>query len=131
MRDRAFRRFQTRKAKRRAWNLRVNIWCWGPDDEPDPHWVGIMASTHCQPCSCRGCGNQRKWEGPSYQERRTFQPDWSVADMRPPGYRDRPPRRKSEAKRKRAKAMSEACRLDKDARQERIWKELRKVMKSG
>jgi hypothetical protein len=69
-------------------------------------------------------------EGPTRQERRDTLPDWSPADLRSPDYRDKP-RRKSVAKRLRAKAMSTAALADKAVRQEKIWKELKRALKSG
>lgn len=59
-RGRAYRRHQARLAKRRAYGF-LRIW-WGLPD-PLPAHVGIFASTHCKPCSCWMCGNQRAVEG--------------------------------------------------------------------
>lgn len=71
MRTRAFRRHQAnRHMMRRLKEDRnqhyndLTCACW-----TDPK---AMARFKEQPqvCSCRGCGNQRKWEGDSIQERR-------------------------------------------------------------
>jgi hypothetical protein len=38
--------------------------------DPSPTWLGKMISTHGKPCSCSlGCGNRRKWDGPTVAER--------------------------------------------------------------
>lgn len=83
-RSRSFRRAQLAKAKQRARNLYVRVWQvksrvklpgarWsipGPVEEPSATWTGKMASTHCKPCSCPGCGNPRSHFGePTRQER--------------------------------------------------------------
>ena len=65
MRGRAFRRHQTRLAKRRAYNY---LRTWAGDNNPEPGRVGVWASTHCCPCSCWMCGNWRGIEGPTRQE---------------------------------------------------------------
>jgi hypothetical protein len=71
MRTRAFRRHQTeRHMNRRLKEDRnqhyddLDCKCW--------HDPKAMARFKEQPqvCSCRGCGNQRRWEGPTMQERR-------------------------------------------------------------
>jgi hypothetical protein len=71
MRGRAFRRHQTyRHLWRRLKEDRnehyndLNCACW--------HDPKAMARFKEQPqvCSCRGCGNQRRHEGPTMQERR-------------------------------------------------------------
>lgn len=68
-RGRAFRRHQARLAKRRAFfHL---YYRWGFEvDWITPARVGQLASTHCCPCSCQGCGNMRRLYGPTWPERR-------------------------------------------------------------
>ncbi len=51
-RGRAFRKRQLRKKKRQARDLWAS---WGPGEKPTGKWVGVMASTHCRPCSCIMC----------------------------------------------------------------------------
>jgi hypothetical protein len=74
MRTRAFRRHQVYRHLRRRLKEDRNqhhndlaCACW--------HDPRAMARFKEQPqiCSCYGCGNQRKWEGPSMQERRANQ----------------------------------------------------------
>lgn len=74
MRVRAFRRHQARrhmrhrlKEDRNQHYNNLTCPCW--------HDPRAMARFKEQPqiCSCRGCGNQRKWEGLTIQERRAFQ----------------------------------------------------------
>lgn len=78
-RGRAFRRHQARLAKRRAQHF-LHVW-WGLP-APEPAHVGIFASTHCKPCSCWMCGNQRAVEGPTRAELRaelTFKEELTAA----------------------------------------------------
>lgn len=69
----SYRRCKAEKAKRRAnflwckvrrssrfsykWNVEHNSHVF---NEPSNRWLGIMASTHCKPCSCYHCGNPRR-----------------------------------------------------------------------
>jgi hypothetical protein len=71
MRQGSFRRHQTERHMRRRLSEDRNQHyadlacpCW-----TDPR---VMARFKEQPqvCSCRGCGNQRRWEGLTLQERR-------------------------------------------------------------
>ena len=60
---RAIRRHHTsrlKKARRNYWGRR----------EMTPAELGTVARTP-QVCSCRGCGNQRKYEGETLQEKRS------------------------------------------------------------
>jgi hypothetical protein len=74
MRSRAFRRHQTIRHMRRRLKQDRNQHY---GDLKCPCWYDprAMARFKEQPqiCSCRGCGNQRKYEGPTLQERRRFQ----------------------------------------------------------
>jgi len=56
----AQRRHHTRRLKRN----RKNYWHW---DKKTPGELGVLVDTP-HPCSCRGCGNQRKREGETRQE---------------------------------------------------------------
>lgn len=76
-RDRAYRRFRARKAKKRA-ELVYLLWdCGdGPHTETDEafrkRWVGFMANCHCVPCSCFMCGNVRRFgNAPTLAEKRS------------------------------------------------------------
>jgi len=140
MRNRAFRRFQLRQAKRRARNLWVRIWQmqdyigdrWDTRlgyyfSEPDKRWVGIQASTHCKPCSCHGCGNARRHEGPTIQERRASQPDWEPCEALDPNRTAQPRARHERTKAERI-ARKEARRQrlkEKDEQFAKIMRELR------
>lgn len=66
---RAERRAQSDRAKARA-RRQLAIWNHGYRD--DRGVIGRVARTR-KPCSCRGCGNQRRWEGPSVRELRQMQ----------------------------------------------------------
>ena len=57
----AQRRHHTRRLKRN----RKNYWHW---NEKTPGELGVLVNTP-HPCSCRSCGNQRKWEGETKQEK--------------------------------------------------------------
>ena len=99
----AFRRHQQAKAKTRARNLWVRIrqiqeyvggnWRVRMGEQPcEPTAVGlgIMASTHCKPCSCYCCGNPRRHHGgPTPQELRAQLDDSWLLD--PGAWRDGPP----------------------------------------
>lgn len=65
---RAERRAQSDRAKARA-RRQLAIW---RQSSPDGTAVGRVARTR-KPCSCRGCGNQRQWEGPPVSELRQMQ----------------------------------------------------------
>lgn len=65
-RGRAFRRHQARLAKRRAYNF---LRWWWQSEPPPTNLVNLFATTHCKPCSCWSCGNWRRMEGPTRQER--------------------------------------------------------------
>ncbi len=71
MRSRSFRRHQANRHMRRRLKEDRNQHY---DDLKCPCWHDpkAMARFKEQPqiCSCRGCGNQRRWEGPTMQERR-------------------------------------------------------------
>jgi len=59
MRDRAFRRKQEAKKKRKARHI-LKLWFYyNEDDEPSEQQLGQMTSTHCCPCSRYCCGNTR------------------------------------------------------------------------
>jgi len=76
-RSRAFRRHQLLRSKAKAarlarWWLRFGAehggmvrlgTKWVPREEWIQGWIVRMASTHCKPCSCVGCGNPRKHFG--------------------------------------------------------------------
>ena len=55
-RTKAFRRSCEKKAKIKA---KKSIMAEGLDERG----IGVMASTHCKPCSCEMCGNPRKFFG--------------------------------------------------------------------
>lgn len=42
--------------------------------------IGKLASVHCKPCSCYMCGNPRKYNGKTIQERKQclveYEDDW-------------------------------------------------------
>ena len=76
-RDRAYRRFRARLAKKRA-GLLFLIWRCGEGLPPESaelfrrRWIGLMANCHCTPCSCFMCGNVRRISGePTPAERRS------------------------------------------------------------
>ena len=56
MRGRAERRQQELRAKDKARRFMRQVW----REEPNPRWVGRLASTHCVPCSCIFCRNPRE-----------------------------------------------------------------------
>lgn len=72
MRGKAIRRHHYQRLKRRRkryWSGPIGSnptvrYAWTEDQR-----LGFLATTP-QNCSCRGCGNQRKWEGPTRQERK-------------------------------------------------------------
>lgn len=78
VRGRAYRRAQRERAEAYAYQVIYNIWkdyssYW---KQRNPEWrrelalrVNLMATT-MKPCSCRGCGHVRLYEGPTEQERR-------------------------------------------------------------
>jgi len=74
-RNRAWRRRQAQRAKHRTIsflknNLNLKYQAY------DPKAVGIWTSTHRRPCSCRSCGNPRKYYGAlTLQEQRWLAPD--------------------------------------------------------
>lgn len=73
IRDRAFRRNQTIRAKRKALIVLKDSWDYNPKDV-DPRNIGKVASTHGKPCSCWMCGNPRRYFGElTVQERRFHQ----------------------------------------------------------
>lgn len=138
-RGRAFRRHQLRKAKRRARNLWVHVWqatepigdTWSTrmgyrPCEPTPKWVGTMASTHCKPCSCSGCGHQRHHEGPTIQERRAFQKDWEPWEALDPNRTAQPRSRKKRTKAEILARRDARC-LRLKERDERFARYLREV----
>lgn len=60
---RATRRHHKARMKRRAVAVR-------------PHAPGaVKLADHMANCSCFMCGHMRRWQGPTLQERRAFQPD--------------------------------------------------------
>lgn len=69
--NRAFRRRQTQRHQSRRLKQDRNEHY---NDLTCPCWTDpkAMARFKEQPqvCSCRGCGNQRRWEGPTLQERK-------------------------------------------------------------
>jgi len=65
---RAERRAQSDRAKARA---RRQFAIWNQHD-PDEKAIGRVARTR-KPCSCRACGNQRRFEGPPARELRHMQ----------------------------------------------------------
>ena len=71
MRSRAFRRHEADRHMRRRLKEDRNQHY---DDLDCPCWTDpkVMARFKEQPqlCSCHGCGNQRRYEGPTIQERR-------------------------------------------------------------
>lgn len=67
--NRAVRRhhIERLKAKRKGyWGYPHHYGIWAPE-QMDARQLGKVAQ-YPQPCSCRGCGNQRKWEGPKFAE---------------------------------------------------------------
>jgi hypothetical protein len=76
MRTQAFRRHQTHRHMRRRLKEDRNEHY---DDLNCPCWTSAKAMARFkeqpQVCSGRCCGNWRKWEGPTIQERRIFQAD--------------------------------------------------------
>mgnify|MGYP006908314638 CR=1 FL=1 len=73
-RGRAWRRRQARKAKDHARWVLTAVWgITDPEWIPSEQMIGIWASTHCKPCSCWGCGNARRAEGPTRQELRSLE----------------------------------------------------------
>ena len=60
-RGRAFRREQLRKKKRQARTL-WRRWFEEDRGKAPAKWVGVMASTHCRPCSCYLCSGYKKHE---------------------------------------------------------------------
>ena len=82
IRDRAYRRSQTVKAKKKAKFLMEKIQGWAVMSQDgtknmdwiSPRMIGVQASTHSKPCSCMGCGNPRRHFGElTVQERRYLQ----------------------------------------------------------
>ncbi len=70
MRDLAYRRAQTNRAKQKAAKVVNRWWGWLPV-EIDHRDIGKMASVHCSPCSCYMCGNPRRhFDELTVQERR-------------------------------------------------------------
>lgn len=75
---RPLRRHNAQIAKDRARFMAHSIWRTHPKDDRS---IGRLASVHCVPCSCPGCGNYRRnpWmigaKGLTMQERREFQRD--------------------------------------------------------
>lgn len=69
---RATRRAAVERKKGQARHLLTKVWCYGPDFAT-PHRVGMYAAT-MKPCSCWGCGNARRHDGPTRRERQ-HQPD--------------------------------------------------------
>lgn len=71
MRTRAYRRHQT---QRHMWRRLKQDRNQHYNDLTCPCWHDpqVMARFKEQPqvCSCRGCGNQRRWEGAPHRERR-------------------------------------------------------------
>jgi hypothetical protein len=72
--SRSRRRYDRLRLRQRM----VRLWkdLYAPGDprnakpDPDPTWLGNMISTDGKPCSCSlGCGNRRKWDGPTLAER--------------------------------------------------------------
>jgi hypothetical protein len=72
MRSIAYRRHHAARIRR---NFRKIVkHCWQSSVFHDAGWVEHMVRRFARtrkPCSCRGCGNQRRWEGPTIQERRS------------------------------------------------------------
>ncbi len=60
-RGRALRRKYVRKAKSYARKI-SKIWG-NTSDLENPTRIGKLAATHCRPCSCELCGNQRHLYG--------------------------------------------------------------------
>jgi hypothetical protein len=70
-RGRALRRHHAWRTRRRFRGVVEQIWCSRVDH--DPAWVESAVRKFAEtrkPCSCPGCGNQRKIEGPPVSERR-------------------------------------------------------------
>jgi hypothetical protein len=63
MRGLAFRRAQERRKKQKVKQYH------GGWSGSSPRATGLAARSP-QMCSCRGCGNRRKYEGPTIQEQR-------------------------------------------------------------
>jgi cobalamin biosynthesis protein CbiG len=72
-RTRGYRRSKDDLAKRR---VRRSLMGQGLDDKD----IGKLASVHCKPCSCYMCGNARKYNGKTVQERKQYlveyEDDW-------------------------------------------------------
>jgi hypothetical protein len=85
-----------------------------------------MASTHCKPCSCHGCGNARKHEGPTIQERRAFQKDWEPWEALDPN-RTAQPRARKERTKEQKRALYYARMRRYQAKKEQFKKILREV----
>lgn len=78
MRDRSFRRHQTNRHMRRRLKEDRNEHY---NDLTCPCWTDAKAMARFkeqpQRCSCPGCGNQRQYEGPTFQELRAPKVEWS------------------------------------------------------
>lgn len=74
---RARRRHDLLRMKSRAW--RVAKYSWGRRDD----WLhkAEKLANHIKSCSCWMCGNARKWNGPTIQERRYAQGHLSRSDV--------------------------------------------------
>jgi hypothetical protein len=69
--------WRMKERMRRYWRDYFRSSSDGKTENPTPQWIGNMVATHGKPCSCTlGCGNRRRWEGPSISERRR-----SIADL--------------------------------------------------
>ena len=70
---RAMRRAHDQRAKDRAKRV-MKLW-FGPKEwPPDPRKVGVNASTHCRPCGCWMCQEDRRDVAPP-RERAFAYPD--------------------------------------------------------
>lgn len=67
--NRAVRRHHVERLRRKRqsyWGYPHHYGVWEPEDM-DVRQLGRVVQ-YPQICSCRGCGNQRKWEGPKFPE---------------------------------------------------------------
>ena len=64
--SRAIRRHHRERLKK----ARRNYWCYHYLNNPMSEAQLSVATGTPHPCSCLGCGNQRRYDGPTRQERR-------------------------------------------------------------
>ena len=74
MKNRSYRRHQEWRKKQKSiryWYQNYTNYGKLENRVPTEKWIGKMATDHNKPCSCSlGCGNKRKYFGPSFSELR-------------------------------------------------------------